>query len=141
MPSLQQTERENRMNRRTVWVTVGLIAAVAGLALLAGCGGGNSGPGVQTGITGTVMDVTSQLGIGNVVLTAGGQSATSSSSTATEGSFTLSGMSAGTFDVIVHSGAIFVPVPGPAPHVTVVKGKLTDVGTVWVIDRANLPPS
>jgi hypothetical protein len=135
-------ERENRMNRRTAWVTVGLIAAVAGLGLLAGCGGGgNSGPGVQTGITGTVMDVTSQLGIGNVVLTAGGQSATSSSSTATEGSFTLNGMSAGTFDLVVRPGAIFVPVPGPAPHVTVVKGKLTHVGTVWVIDRADLPPS
>jgi hypothetical protein len=127
------------MNRRNVWLSGGLIAAVVGLAVLAGCGGSGGGgaqPAGGTGITGTVVDVTSQIGIAGIVVTAGKQSATS---TLPDGSFTISGMAPGTYDLVVQPKGSYVPVPGPAPQVKVQAGEATNVGNVWIIDSGNLP--
>ena len=125
------------MNRRKVWMTVGLIAVVAGLAALAGCGGGSSAPAVSSGITGVVVDAASNLGIVGMVVSAGGKSATS---LAPNGTFTISGLAAGKYPLVVHPGTMFVGAPGPAPQVTVVQNQVTDVGTVFVVNRASLPP-
>jgi hypothetical protein len=126
------------MNRRRAWITVVSLTPVLAGMLLAGCGGGGGGgPAVQTGITGLIVDVTSGLGIGGVVVTAGTQSATSATP---DGRFTIAGLNAGTYSLIVQPGLRFVAVPGPAPSVAVTKNKLTNVGNVLVIDRANLPP-
>ena len=125
------------MNRRRVMLTVVSLAVVALLAGLAGgCGGGNSV--AETGITGFIVDVGSGLGIGNVEVRARGQSGTSRTA---DGLFKVTGVAPGNGIALeVQPGPIFVPVPGPAPSVNVVARQLTDIGTVLVIDRNNLPP-
>ena len=125
------------MNRRRVMLTVVSLAVVALLAGLAGgCGGGNTVS--QTGITGFIVDVTSGLGIGNVEVTARGQTGTSQTP---DGRFKVTGVAPGNGIVVqVEPGPIFVPVPGPELRVNVVGKELTDIGRVLVIDRNNLPP-
>ena len=125
------------MNRRRLWLIGGLLAALVVAVALSGCGGSDDNTGGGTGISGRVVDVTSNLGIGNVVVTAGGKSATSSS---TDGSFLIRGLTAGTYALTVTPSAIFVPVPGPVPHVTVVKDAVTNVGEVLIIDPSLVPP-
>ncbi len=125
------------MNRRRVWLTViGLITAALLGILVSGCGGG--GAGVQTSVAGYIVDVTTGLGIGNVVVMAGGQSGTSKTP---EGRFEIGGLDPGTYALTVQPGGTFVAVPGPAPQVTVGAGQVTEVGTVLVIDYRNLPPA
>ena len=125
------------MNWRRVWLTVvGLITISLLGMMLGGCGGG--GGGVGTGVTGFIVDVTSGLGIGNVVVTLGGKSGTS---TTPAGRFVISGVAPGEYGLVVHPGVMFVAVPGPAPRVTVPYNGQTEVGTVLVIDPALLPPA
>jgi hypothetical protein len=84
-----------------------------------------------------IVDVTSNLGIGGMVVSAGGQSGTS---TTPNGTFTINGLTPGTYPLVVKATALFQAVPGPVPQVKVVKGQITNVGTVLVIDPAYLPP-
>jgi hypothetical protein len=129
-------EREHCMNRRIVWVTVGLIAAVVGLATLVGCSS-SGGSGVQTGITGVIVDASSNLGIEGMVVTAGGKSAVS---TAPAGVFTLGPLTPGKYALVVQPGTLFVAAPGPAPEVTVEKDEVANVGNVYVVEKSSLPP-
>ena len=125
------------MNWRRVWLTVvGLTVTALLVALASGCGGGDNAAPVSIG--GFIVDVTTGLPIGNVVVTAGGQSGTSRSS---DGRFTISGLAPGNYALVVQPGALFVAVPGPPPRVTVGAGAPTEVGNVLIIDRALLPPS
>ncbi len=125
------------MNRPRTLITVVTLIVLVAVVLGAGCGGGGGAPAIRTGITGVIVDVTSGLGIGGVVVTAGGLTATSADR---DGRFTLGNLAPGNYSLVVQPGPRFVPVPGPIPRVAVVQNQLTNVGNVLVIDRANLPP-
>ncbi len=126
------------MNRRRLWLTVvGVIAVLLGALMLSGCGSGGGETGGE--VTGRIVDVTSGLGIGNVVVTVAGQSGTS---TTPDGRFRITKIRpAGNYALQVQPGVVFVAVPGPQVRVNVPASGAVEVGTVVVIDRALLPPA
>jgi hypothetical protein len=125
------------MNLRRPWIAAAVVlAAILAGMLLAGCGGG--GEGITTGVTGIIRDVTSGLVIGNVVVTVGAQTGTSRAS---DGRFTVGPLAPGRYAVVIQPGRIFQGVPGPTVFADVTANRITDVGTLFVIDRNLLPPA
>jgi len=120
------------------WVAVGLGLIILLVAMCAsGCGGGEGVAPLVTGVSGVVVDADTLQGIGNIVVTVGGQS---DSSETPEGSFTVTGVASGRRQVLVQESAIFVPVPGPDVFVDVEAGQIKPLpGPLYVIDRNNLP--
>ena len=120
-------------------LAVGLLALLLAAGLGCGSSSNNGGNTITTGVSGQVVDVDSQLGIGNMVVTVGGIAGVS---TTPNGVFTVAA-SAGAHQLLtVQPSALFVQVPGPAIYVDVVAGQVTALsGPLLVADRNSLPPS
>ena len=121
--------------RSAVGVT---LLAIATSVLFSGCGGGGGGVS-GTGVSGVIVDVGSEQGIGGMVVTIGNRTATSQTP---DGRFTITGLTPGHYQVTVRPSETFVPVPGPALFVDVVQSQMTQLAAPFlIIDRHNLPPA
>ena len=135
-----------RMHKRLI-VSAGLLALVLALGL--GCGGGGNGGGqvVTTGISGRVVDATSQLGIGNMRVTVGGTNVggvivggVSALSTTPNGVFVI-GAAVGNHQLLsVQNTTLFVPVSDVPMYVDVAAGQVTAIEPLMVIAPELKPP-
>ena len=117
------------------WTIVVIIAAVALTGwLIAGCGGGGEG-GSTTGVSGTIVLVDSAAPVGGVTVTVGEQQDVSDDG---DGSFTVSGVPAGLWEVVATS-SLWVQVGGP-PEVVVVAGQTTVLGAPILMTTFGPPP-
>ncbi len=95
------------------WTIVVIIAAVAIVGwVIAGCGGGGSATGVSGSVV--IIDSVPPEPAGGVTITVGGQQAVSDN----DGSFTVTGVPAGTWEVVADSD--FWDQVGDPPEVVVV---------------------
>ncbi len=111
------------MHNNKQWTIVVVIAAVALTGwLIAGCGGGGGGP--ATGVSGSIaiMDTVPPEPAGGVTVTVGGQQSVSDDG----GNFRVTGVPAGTWDVVATSP--FWTQAGDPPEVVVVAGQTTALG-------------
>jgi len=117
------------------WTIVVVIAAIALTGwLIAGCGGGGGG-GTVTGVSGSVVLLDSGAPVGGVTITVGGQQSVSDDG---DGSFTVTGVPAGLWEVVATSG-LWVQVGGPA-EVVVVAGQITALGAPILMTTSGPPP-
>ncbi len=125
------------MHNSRQWTIVVVIAAVALTGwLIAGCGGGGGTTPASAGsVSGTTVDIASQIGIGGLTVTVDGQQAV----TDANGNFTVTDVPAGTWAVVVATTTLWEQV-GDAPFVVVVAGQTTSVGTILVRDPNSGPP-
>jgi hypothetical protein len=129
------------VSRRVGWTAFCGIAI--GALVLAGCGGdGDEGvqPQATGSISGTLVHAGTGLPLGGVQIVVGGVTTT----TADDGTFTLSGVPAGVQTIGINADPereLALP-PGGAPTVTVVAGQNTQLGDpILVIDAPDLPPN
>jgi len=103
------------------WTIVVVIAAIALTGwLIAGCGGGDGGAEPVTGVSGSIVLLDNGAPAGGVTVTVGGQQAVSDDG---DGSFTVTGVPAGLWEVVATSD-LWVPVSEP-PEVLVVQDQVT----------------
>ncbi len=132
------------MHTNSTNIVVAAIAAVAiTVVVIAGCGGGAAGPTNVGSVTGYILDVVSDDGIGNMVVTIGGQQGTSDAGLS--GFFTVSSIPPGDHDVFVTPTPLFTPIGGsPVAEVPVTANATYYMGTILVIDpqydEDELPP-
>ena len=123
------------------------VAAIAVVAIadvvIAGCGGGAAGPTNVGSVTGYILDIVSDDGIGNMVVTIGGRQGTSDAGLG--GFFTVSNIPPGDHDVLVTPTPLFTPIGGsPVDEVPVTANTTYYMGIILVIDpqydEGELPP-
>jgi len=124
-------------NRQRTLVVVIAAVALTGW-LIAGCGGGGGGAGPATGVSGTIVLIDEGLPLGGVTVTVGGQQSVSDDG---DGSFTVTGVSAGPWEVVATSG-LWDQVGDP-PEVVVVADQITTLGAPILMTSFGppLPPS
>ena len=111
------------MHNNKQWTIVVVIAAIALTGwLIAGCGGGGGG-GAVTGVSGSVVLLDSGVPVGGVTVTVGGQQSVSDNG---DGSFTVTGVPAGLWEVVATSG--IWQQAGGTPLVVVVQDQVTVLG-------------
>ena len=121
-----------RNRQRAIVVVIAAIAIVGWL--IAGCGGGG-GEGPATGVSGTIEELGSGLPLGGVVVTVDGQIAVSDD---TDGSFIVTGVPAGTWEVAADSP--FWDQVGDPPEVVVVQDQVTALGLPILMTSYGPPP-
>ncbi len=125
------------MHNSRQWTIVVLIAAVA-LAgwLIAGCGGGDGTEPAGTGsVSGSIVLLDSGAPVGGVTVAVDGQQSVSDD---VDGSFTVTGVPAGTWEVVATSG-LWQQVGDP-PEVVVVAGQTTALGAPILMTTSGPPP-
>ena len=123
------------MHNNKQWTVVVVIAAVAVTGwLIAGCGGGGGEP--ATGISGStvLMDTEPPEPAGGVTVTVAGRQSVSGD----DGRFTVTGVPAGTWDVVATSG-LWQQALDP-PEVVVVTGQTTALGLPILMTSFGPPP-
>ena len=124
------------MHNSRQWTIVVVIAAVALTGwLIGGCGGGGGGEGPVTGVSGTIEELGSELPLGGVIVTVGGQQAVSDN---VDGSFTVTGVPAGLWEVVATSG-LWDQVGDP-PLVPVEADQVTALGLPILMSGYGPPP-
>ncbi len=126
------------MHNNKQWSIMVVITAVALTGwLIAGCGGGGGGaaPANTGSVTGSTVDIASQIGIGGLTVTVGGQQDVTDGN----GNFAVTGVLPGTWDVVVTPTSLWEQV-GDASDVPVVAGQTTPVGVILVRDPNTGPP-
>ncbi len=109
------------MHNNKQWTVMVVIAVIALTGwLIAGCGGG--GGGSATGVSGSIRLLDNGEPLEGVTVTVDGQQSVSDDG----GNFAVTGVPAGTWDVVVTS-AFWVPVVDP-PEVVVVQDQVTALG-------------
>ena len=132
------------MHTNSTKIIVAAIVAVAITAVVVtGCGGGDGGATNVGSVTGYILDVVSDDGIGNMVVTIGGRQGTSDAGL--DGFFTVSNVPPGDHDVFVTPTPLFTPVGGsPVDEVPVTANSTYYMGIILVIDpqydEGELPP-
>ena len=122
------------MHNSRQWTVVVVIAAVTLIGwLVAGCGGGGGGP--ATGVSGSIVLLENGEPAGGVTVTVGGQQSVSDDG---DGSFTVTGVPAGTWDVVATSG-LWQQVSDP-PEVVVVADQTTTLGAPILMTLFGPPP-
>ncbi len=124
------------MHNNKQWTIVVVIAAVALTGwLIAGCGGGGGG-GVATGVSGSIvlMDPVPPEPAGGVTVTVAGRQSVSGD----DGRFTVTGVPAGTWDVVATSG-LWQQALDP-PEVVVVAGQTTALSAPILMTGFGPPP-
>ncbi len=115
------------------WTIVVIIAAIALTGwLIAGCGGGEAGP--ATGVSGRTVDVSSQIGIGGLTVTVGGQQDV----TDDNGNFTVTGVPTGLQEVTVVPTELWVQ--WYDAFVTVEQDQITPLGDPILVMNPNSGP-
>ena len=123
------------MHNNKQWTIVVVIATVALTGwLIAGCGGGG-GEGSATGVSGSIVLLDSGAPVGGVTVTVGGQQSVSDDG---DGSFTVTGVPAGLWEVVATSG-LWDQVGDP-PEVVVVAGQITTLGAPILMSSFGPPP-
>ena len=125
------------MHNSRQWTIVVVIAAVALTGwLIAGCGGGGGTEPAGTGnVSGSIVLLDSGEPAGGVTVTVDGQQSVSDE---VDGSFTVTGVPAGTWDVVATSG-LWQQVGDP-PEVVVVAGQTTAIGAPILMSAFGPPP-
>jgi len=126
------------MHNNKQWTIVVVIAAVALTGwLIAGCGGGGgttpAGTGSVSGST-VIMDTIPPEPAGGVTVTVGGQQSVSDGG----GNFTVTGVPAGTWEVVATSD--IWQQAGYPPEVVVVAGQTTALGAPILMTLYGPPP-
>ncbi len=124
------------MHNSKQWTIVVVIATVALTGwLITGCGGGGGG-GSATGVSGSIvlMDTIPPEPAGGVTVTVGGQQSVSDG----DGSFTVTGVPAGLWEVVATSGLWFQVLE--PPEVVVVADQVTALGAPILMSSFGPPP-